>query len=144
MAALLVLLPILVLGGGWLGRQLAEPFSRMHATVRLAELLDEEGAESTKELSDEIKALFRADRPGESVRAEAAGIVDRFRSGTWWFGAWLGLVIGIKLIALSMRRARPEYEADRGACVACARCFDYCPGEKGLLDPEVQARIESR
>lgn len=144
MAVLLVILPVLILGGGWLGTHLTEPFARMHATVRLADQLNEKSAENKGELPDEIKAMHRADRSTASVHAEAASIVKSFRTGTWWFGAWIGLVIGVKLIALSMRRARSEYEADRGTCVACARCFDYCPGEKGLLDPEIQARIESR
>jgi ferredoxin len=52
------------------------------------------------------------------------------------FGGWIGLVIGVKLISLALRRQRTDYEPDRGACVACARCFEYCPNElvrRGLM-----------
>ena len=45
------------------------------------------------------------------------------------FGAWMGLVVGGMLIHLTLRRRRDDYEADRGACLACGRCYDYCPVE---------------
>jgi hypothetical protein len=45
------------------------------------------------------------------------------------FGAWVGLVVGVKLVSLSVRTARSDWEPDRGDCVACARCFRSCPQE---------------
>ena len=42
----------------------------------------------------------------------------------------------MKLISLSVRRRRTDYEPDRGDCFACARCFEYCPNElvrRGLM-----------
>ena len=45
-------------------------------------------------------------------------------------------VVGAKLISLSLRRTRTDYEPDRGACVGCARCFEFCPNElvrRGLM-----------
>jgi formate hydrogenlyase subunit 6/NADH:ubiquinone oxidoreductase subunit I len=43
------------------------------------------------------------------------------------------LIIAAKLLALSIRHTRTDYEPDRGACVACARCFEYCPNERVRL-----------
>ncbi|MEI7958891.1 MAG: hypothetical protein WCI40_07255, partial [Verrucomicrobiota bacterium] len=65
-------------------------------------------------------------------------------AGGGLFGAWVGLVIGGKLIALSVRRNRTDFEPDSGACFACARCFEYCPSERmrrGLIpaEPELKA-----
>ncbi len=40
-----------------------------------------------------------------------------------------GLVVGVKLIYLSVRRRRADYQPDRAACVSCGRCFWYCPCE---------------
>ena len=60
-------------------------------------------------------------------------------AGGWIFGAWVGLVIGGKLIALSVRRKRTDFEPDSSACFACARCFEYCPSERmrrGLIPLE--------
>ena len=55
------------------------------------------------------------------------------------FGAWAGLVVGVKWISLSVRRTRTDFEPDSGACFACARCFESCPGERmrrGLVPAE--------
>ena len=38
-------------------------------------------------------------------------------------------VLGVKLVSLSLRTLRTEFEPDRGACFACARCFRSCPQE---------------
>jgi ferredoxin len=35
----------------------------------------------------------------------------------------------MKLISLSVFRRRTDYEADRATCLACGRCFPYCPVE---------------
>jgi NosR/NirI family nitrous oxide reductase transcriptional regulator len=43
------------------------------------------------------------------------------------FGGFVGLVVAGKLIGLTVRRSRKDYEADQGRCLACGRCFDYCP-----------------
>ena len=45
------------------------------------------------------------------------------------FGAFMGMVICGRLIRLSRARPNPDYIAHRGACIGCARCFDYCPAE---------------
>ena len=50
-----------------------------------------------------------------------------------WLGAWVGLVIGVKLIHLSLRRRRSDYQPDRSGCVSCGRCFWYCPAEQARL-----------
>ena len=62
--------------------------------------------------------------------AEAARLRAAFRRAGGWFGAWVGLVIGVKLIYLSVRRRRTDYQPDRAACVSCGRCFWYCPCEQ--------------
>jgi ferredoxin len=63
----------------------------------------------------------------------AADARHRFDVACWLFGGWAGLVIGLKLIAVSVRPARSDYEPDRGACMACGRCFMACPNERVRL-----------
>ena len=87
-------------------------------------------------LSPDDLALERARQTPKEILTEAAGIRHKFDIGGWIFGAWVGLVIGAKLISLSVRRKRTDYEPDRGDCFACARCFEYCPNElvrRGLM-----------
>jgi len=138
LAWMLALLPVLLAGGGWLGHQLGAPASRLHPTVSLADqLVRAEGvAPKFGALSPDDLALERARQEPKEILTEAAGIRHKFDLGGWIFGAWVGLVIGTKLISLSVRRKRTDYEPDRGECFACARCFEYCPNElvrRGLM-----------
>jgi ferredoxin len=138
LAWMLALLPVLLAGGGWLGHQFSAPASRLHPTVSLADqLVRAEGtAPNIGVLSPDDLALERARQTPKEILTEAAVIRHKFSIGGWVFGAWVGLVIGAKLISLSVRRKRTDYEPDRGDCFACARCFEYCPNElvrRGLM-----------
>ncbi|HNX52180.1 MAG TPA: 4Fe-4S binding protein [Pontiellaceae bacterium] len=124
---LILLLPVLVALGAGTGSLLREPLSRMHPTVRLAERIA--GEELGRYTGNTIEsAAFRAsDTPNEKLYAEAVALKERFGRGGKWFGAFIGLVIGCKLIGVSIRRKRTDYEPDRGTCYSCGRCFKYCP-----------------
>ena len=144
LAWLLVLLPLLMIGGAWLGSQFSAPASRLHPTVSLADqLVRAEGTPSKLGvLTPDDLALERARQTPKEILTEAAAIRHKFATGGWIFGAWVGLVIGVKLISLSVRRRRTDYEPDRGNCFACARCFEYCPNElvrRGLMPAAVPA-----
>ena len=65
----------------------------------------------------------------ESLYGRADAVVGKFAWGGALFGGWVGLVFAVKLVQLSVRRRRTDYEPDRGACVSCGRCFWYCPEE---------------
>lgn len=71
---------------------------------------------------------WRAQRrePADAIR-EARQAQDAFRTWGTGLGAFFGLVIGLRLLALSRTSARREYEAEPGACVECARCYAACP-----------------
>lgn len=50
-------------------------------------------------------------------------------------GGFVGLVTGAKLIRESIRFKRDKYEANKGTCYSCGRCFEYCPvHKKGIRD----------
>jgi NosR/NirI family transcriptional regulator, nitrous oxide reductase regulator len=138
LALLLALLPLLIAGGAWLGSRFNPVASQLHPTVSLAErFMREQGPTlKTGAPSPDDLALERARQTPQDILAEAARIRHKFATGSWLFGAWIGLVIGVKLVSLSLRRTRTDYEPDRGDCFACARCFAYCPNElvrRGLL-----------
>ncbi len=128
---LLLLLPLLIAGGAWLGHRFSLPASRLHPTVSLAEryLRERDTPPKSGALSPDDLALERARQAPKELLTEAARIREQFRWGGWIFGAWVGLVIGVKLLSLALRRKRTDYEPDRGSCFACARCFEYCPNE---------------
>jgi len=135
---LLIALPLLVIACGWLGSHLSVAFSQVNPTVALAErvpgskpIIAQPGNQNASELS-----LARAQQNAKEIVTRAVEIRQRFVVGGWLFGSFVGLVLGAKLVALSLHRKRTDYEPDRGACVACARCFMSCPSEherRGLV-----------
>ena len=62
--------------------------------------------------------------------ARADALRGRFRWGGAALGAFLALVVGLKLTQLAVRRTRADYLADRATCLSCARCFKYCPVDR--------------
>jgi polyferredoxin len=128
---LLVSIPFILIAMGWVGAQFSGPASRLNPTVSLAEEL------ARKPISNSVEkptapgelALERARVTPAEINEQAARIRKTFGIGGWAFGGWVGLVIGVKLVSLSLHRMRTDYEPDRGNCVACARCFEQCPNE---------------
>jgi len=103
----------------------------MHPTVSLAErfLATHDEPPKTGVLSPDDLALDRARQHPEQILEEARALQRKFSTGAWLFGAWIGAVVGIKLVSLSLHRRRKDYEPSRGECLACARCFEFCPNE---------------
>ncbi len=141
-AGLLVLVPVLIFAGSLAGGSLSNAFSRMHETVRLADqIYSEEVARTLFDTSDpnavvkiemtEASEAFRATGQGiDELMSDSAAIKKQFVIGCRWLGGFIGLVLAFKLLQLRITRGRNDYLADRGQCLACGRCFDYCPVEK--------------
>jgi len=126
---LFVLLPLLVFLGAWVGSKLEGVASRAHETVRLADRIYLEETGEVPDTTDASAAFRATGREIEELYEEASSIRARFELGGWFFGGFVALVIGLKLIGLSVWRQRADYEADRAGCLACGRCFEYCPRE---------------
>ncbi len=133
LAVLLILLPVLIFLCGWTGSGLKTVTSRMHATVRLAERIYLEDTGKVEDTTDASLAFRGTGKEPKELYEEASNIRAEFRLGGWFFGGFVGLVIGLKLIAVSVWRQRTDYEAGRAGCVACGRCFKYCPQEHARL-----------
>jgi NAD-dependent dihydropyrimidine dehydrogenase PreA subunit len=73
--------------------------------------------------------------PDVTLYRHALAIRRQFVWGSLLFGAWVGLLVGWKLLGLSLRRQRTEYEIDQAACLACGRCYQVCPIERAELPP---------
>ena len=133
LAVLLVLLPILMILCGWSGSGLRKVTSRMHPTVRLAERIYLEDAGKVEDTTDASLAFRATGKETEALYEDALNIRADFGLGGWLFGGFVGLMIGLKLIAVSVWRQRTDYEAGRASCLACGRCFKYCPMEHARL-----------
>lgn len=141
LVVLLVMLPVMMAVGGLLMRMGSPILARMHPDVRLANRLwlEEHGrVEGKTEATDAFEILGR---PPMDAYREAVELRERFDSGSWVLGMWVGLVLGLRMICLSVRRHRSEYQADPASCVACGRCYAYCP--VGLVAATQEVTAES-
>ncbi|MBP8910456.1 MAG: 4Fe-4S binding protein [Phycisphaerae bacterium] len=133
LALFLLLLPVLVAAGVWSGHAVRNPLARVHPRVRTAEriYLEEAGkVQGTTNISDAFRATGQST---EVLYEEATKIRSQFGLGGALLGGFIGLVGAGKLIALSVRRRRTEYEADPAGCFACGRCYKSCPKEHERL-----------
>jgi len=122
----LFLVPAIVLGcvgAGWFaGGRVA----RAHPDVALVERLRTTVA-ANEDLYPELEAFKRTGKTREWAEVRATETVSRFRNGCAAAGAFMGLVIALRLLGLTQLRRRSEHEADRVRCIACGRCFAVCP-----------------
>lgn len=124
----LVLLPILVAGGAWAGGFLGKPLLKLHEDALLADQLaaEDAGAKATVDTD----AFRNGPRTREQLDNDLARRRVRLTTGGHWFGAFLGLVIGLRLVSLRIRWKRAGFEPDRADCVSCGRCFASCPRQR--------------
>lgn len=143
---MLLLLPVLVAGGAVGGRWLGPPLAKFHPRVRLAERIrSDELAPPTavtvadpskpvdaeeKRMTDAVEQFYSTGGKKEDLYREVFDMQHAFAVAAMALGGWIGLVVGVKLIALSTRRRRSNYRPDPGKCVSCGRCFWYCPEEQ--------------
>ena len=125
-AVLLALTPVIIGAGIGLGLLVSPVMSRAHFTVKLAERVALEKAGVVKDQTEETKAFYESSTTQEQLFAHAQRLKDKFRNGSGALGAFIGLVVSCKLLALSIRRKRTDYEPNRGDCYSCARCSDAC------------------
>ena len=139
LAALFLLLPVFVATGFWLGGRSGTALARRHRVVNLAERIHLENTGALTGTTDAATVFRAADTPPDELFAAARQLEHRYVRAGQLAGLWVGLVIGLKLLSLTVRRQRPDYEADPTRCLACARCYRYCPEELkrlGLPVPE--------
>ena len=131
--AALALVVVLPLALAWVGYRAGPKVARVDPAVQLAELAwqaDHGQTPPDSTARDRLTAFTNTGRPSEELYAQAYTLQHRFAVGTAWLGVWMGLVIALKLLGHAVRRPRSDYLADAGTCLACARCYKYCPVEK--------------
>jgi NosR/NirI family transcriptional regulator, nitrous oxide reductase regulator len=128
-----LLLPLLLAAGALAGHRFATVLASTHPTVQLVEQLEREKLDPAVEQTLASEAFRAGDRTIAELEHEADAARRRFSKGGWFFGIYLGLVFGGKLISLSGATRRTGYEPDRAACLGCGRCFAYCPRERVRL-----------
>jgi NAD-dependent dihydropyrimidine dehydrogenase PreA subunit len=122
-----LLVPLIAVSGAFLLYNLAPALSGANSTVRLArEIRTEKKTGIESELKD-VVAFKESGKTESELYTEEELIIGRFRHGSTWAGAFLGISFGIGMISLTVRSKRTEYKPHQGKCFSCGRCFKYCP-----------------
>jgi polyferredoxin len=137
LALVLLLIPLLIGVGALLGHQAGPFLSSAHPQVKLAQDVWKEQVRPAQKqkprTSDQITAFQNSGRSAEALFADAGVVRRRTSIGAAVIGGFLGLAVGLKLASHSVYRGSNEYLADPGTCLACARCFRFCPVEQERL-----------
>ena len=122
-----LMVPLFAVAGAVLIYNLAPALSGANNTVRLArEIRTEKKTGIESELKD-VAAFKESGKTELELFSEEELIIERFRNGSPWAGAFLGISFGIGMISLTIRSKRSEYKPHQGKCYSCGRCFKYCP-----------------
>ncbi len=130
--AYFVVLPVMIIAGALLMRMASPNLSRAHKDVRLYDQVIQHEAQPEEELSLELEAFYGQGRSVEEITALYEAKVADYRFWCTIAGALMGLVIGLALIRLSVKRSRKQYKINHANCVACGQCFSYCPQNKQM------------
>jgi len=130
LASLILLLPLIVAAGVMIGAGSSGFLSRSHPDVRLSEriYLEEQGLVTGT--TDASRAFWRGDKSPEKLYELSAGIQRWFLRGGQLVGGLIGLVIALTMMKHTVFRSFDSYRADPGDCLACGRCFEFCPQER--------------
>jgi len=125
--AYFIVLPVMILIVAFLMRMSSSELSRANKDVRLYDMVMEYEVEPMDVLPLELEAFYGQGKSIEELTQKYEKIQVDFKLYSTIAGGLIGLVIGMALIGLSLKRTRKEYEIDHAACVDCGRCFGYCP-----------------
>ncbi|MGQ9770767.1 MAG: 4Fe-4S binding protein [Thermogutta sp.] len=127
----MMVLPVWLILGAALGYALHPLMAQLDPQIRLARWVHSEKIDANNKFATDAVAAFRNTGATErSLYRTAAGRLQSFAVAGTVFGLWVGLVFGLKWIQLTTRPSRQEYLPDPRRCVACGRCFWYCPEEQ--------------
>jgi formate hydrogenlyase subunit 6/NADH:ubiquinone oxidoreductase subunit I len=125
----LLIWPLLILIGAWGGFQSSTPLSRLNKTVETADALRTDPKAQTLWQNDLVTAFRQTGELDSALFARAGKIKNQFAVGSPIMGGYLGFILGLSLVTLTIRRKQEDYLPDRGTCFSCGRCHKYCPRE---------------
>ena len=127
---ILMLSPLIITAGAGVGYLMHEPLSQLHPTVVLSERVAAEDLGLVEGEILESETFRSSDQTTVSLHADALRIRDSFKTGGAWLGAFIALIVCLKLVGLSVVKKRTIFTPHKESCYSCGRCYPYCPVEK--------------
>jgi NosR/NirI family transcriptional regulator, nitrous oxide reductase regulator len=122
-----ILIPFLMFAGGWTVSRLHEPLAGVNAKVRLAQQILNPVKEKNQAETFEIQAFKSQGKQQNQAFSEASVVLHKFYVGGWILGGFIGLVFGGLIAGRMITKHRTDYIPNKGTCLSCTRCVDYCP-----------------
>lgn len=129
-----LLLPLWIVLGGYIGAKSHVFLSKANSTVNLAETLINNPELKKDPDHIDIQTFLTSGKTMDTLVEEARVIRMQFYHGGWWLGGFLGLAFGLVLTGKTLFRQKKDYEPDKGNCVSCGRCMNFCPVGKTDLE----------
>lgn len=120
-------LPVMGLAFALLLRASSDTLSKVHKDVKLYELVKQNETHPEDILPVDIEVFLSQGGTVEALTSHITQIRSEFKTCSTVAGSLIGIIIGLMLINLSLKRSRKTYEIDASSCVNCGRCFGYCP-----------------
>jgi NosR/NirI family nitrous oxide reductase transcriptional regulator len=137
----ILVIPVSVIVGGYIVSSSHVYLSKANRTVALAELMISHPELKNDPDHIDVQTFLSAGKTMDTLMEEATTIRQQFYTGGWWLGGFLGLAFAIIFTKKTIYRSRQDYEPDKGNCVSCARCMDYCPVGKPDFDTIMKEKI---
>ncbi len=124
---LIACVPVFIAAGALVGYMVHTRLAMAHPTVALAHRVQGEQAGVYKDRIDASKAFYASGQTVASLQEANDAKQKQFAVGSTIIGGLMGLIAAVSLIQYSIFWKRTEYEAHRAGCLACGRCYNYCP-----------------
>ncbi|SHK02398.1 4Fe-4S binding domain-containing protein [Tangfeifania diversioriginum] len=125
-----LLIPLWIAAGVFVGERSHTFLSKANNDVYLAELLISNPEIKNDPDNIDVQTFLASGKTMETLVEEAGGIRQKFYYGSMIAGGFIGLVIGVTLLNTVVFRKRQDYVPQKGNCLSCGRCMDYCPVEE--------------
>jgi len=139
---MLLLIPVLLLGGILAGRTVAQTLAARNPDVRLLAHLSR-AAKTPNETFLDVEAFTSSGGDMQQLQEHVQAIQSRVRVSSMLAGAFLGLLLAWRLVSLTRQPAVAEHTIDRTRCVSCGRCFSVCPQHKVWLKERSEKPTQS-
>lgn len=123
----MILFPVFVFTGAMVGYSFHENLAFVNQKVKLAQHLFLDTSKMTANIKIEADAFKTSGKSSEALYAEAASVLNNFKTGSIILGGFFGLMLGFTLLGLTRFYHRTDYEPNKGTCLSCGRCIDFCP-----------------
>jgi NosR/NirI family nitrous oxide reductase transcriptional regulator len=121
-----LVVPLFIVLGAFAGSGFHENLARVNPKVRLAIALNKP-VDPALTPSLEITTFKSSGKALDKFYAETAILMQKFHTGGILLGGFIGLIFGLTLVRLSVYKHHVGYTPNKGTCLSCARCIDFCP-----------------